>query len=79
MRSPGRDEGVRRCGWKAVVVVEQRREGAGGGQASLGSFGLLGAVCRLDVPIFAARFILRTLTHSATAAPELSMTLTMVW
>ena len=32
-----------------------------------------------DVPIWAWRFILRTLTHSATAAPELSITLTMVW
>ena len=29
----------------------------------------------LDVPIFAARFILSTLTHSATEAPLLSMTL----
>lgn len=32
----------------------------------------------VDVPIFAARFILRTLMHSATAAPELSMTFIMV-
>jgi len=30
-----------------------------------------------DVPTLAARFILRTLMHSATAAPELSMTLSM--
>ena len=31
-----------------------------------------------DIPTLAARFILRTLMHSATAAPELSMTLSMV-
>ena len=30
------------------------------------------------VPIFAWRFILRTLTHSTTAAPELSMQLSIV-
>jgi hypothetical protein len=33
----------------------------------------------LDVPTLAARFIFRTLMHSATAAPELSMTLSMDW
>jgi len=32
-----------------------------------------------DVPTLAARFILRTLMHSATAAPELSMTFSMDW
>lgn len=31
------------------------------------------------LPVFAARFIFRTLTHSAMAAPELSITLSMVW
>ena len=33
----------------------------------------------LDVPTLAARFIFRTLLHSATAASELSMTLSMDW
>jgi hypothetical protein len=32
-----------------------------------------------NIPTLAARFILRTLMHSATAAPELSMTLSMDW
>jgi len=32
-----------------------------------------------DVPTLAARFIFSTLMHSATAAPELSMTLSMDW
>jgi len=32
-----------------------------------------------NVPTLAARFIFKTLMHSATAAPELSMTLSMDW
>jgi hypothetical protein len=39
----------------------------------------LGGWDGLDVPTLAARFIFRTLMHSATAAPELSMTLSMDW
>ena len=39
--------------------------------------GMVVVVGGLDLPTLAARFILRTLMHSATAAPELSMTLSM--
>lgn len=66
---PGPDSGPKlRCFWTTTIMRSPVKY----------QCRILLKTIKIDLPIFACLFILRTLTHSTTAAPELSMQLSIV-